>query len=142
LRLIVNDENTLFHAGFTKHSCCQKQAAPSANIRFLAKERSITADEVTAGDRLDMQRGTDESMEGHSRSFGAFWSNHLKKNELVSARCSNLDRAEFVSQLVGMIDVRSSSVSRGKALIANPNYPNTQTERRNSRLLTEELRDS
>jgi hypothetical protein len=120
----------------------KSKRCPSANIRFRAKERSFTADEMTAGDRMDMQRSTDEGMEGHSRSFGAFWSNHLKKNELVSARCSNLDRAEFVSQLVGMIDVRSSSVSRGKALIANPNYPNRETERRISRLLTEELRDS
>lgn len=95
---------------------------------------------MTASDRVDMQRARDEGMEGHSRSFGAFWSNDLKKNELLLARCNNFDRAELVSRLARITDVRSSSVARGKALVADPNYPDEVTEGRISRLLTEVLR--
>ena len=79
-------------------------------------------------------------MEVHSRSIGAFWSNNLKKNELLLARCNNLDRAELVSRLVRITDVRSDSVARGRALLADSNYPDKLTVRKISRLLTEELR--
>ena len=77
-------------------------------------------------------------MEVHGRNFGAFWSNRLKKNQL-SDRFSDLDRAELSTRLDRLADVRSAVVARGKALVADPNYPDLMTIRKMSYLLAHKL---
>jgi len=80
-------------------------------------------------------------MEDDGRNFGLFWSNRLKsKKPLPQDRFSDLDRTELVSRLERLSDVRPSVVARGKALIANPSYPDEKIVRKMSRLLAEHLR--
>jgi hypothetical protein len=96
----------------------------------------------TADDRVDMQRSTGESMEGYGRNFRAFWSSRLKNNQLSLARFSDLDRTESGRRLDRLAEVRSREVAKGKALVANPHYPDEATVLRMSRLLAEKLGSS
>jgi len=78
-------------------------------------------------------------MEVHGRNIGAFWSNRLKKNQLSQDRFTDLNRAEMVNRLDRLADVRSSVVTRGKALISNPDYPDKPTLGRIGLLLADKL---
>ena len=78
-------------------------------------------------------------MEGHGRMFGAFRSNDLKNTTLPQDRFNDLDRAELVNRLERLADVRTSVVARGKALVANPDYPDAKIVQRVSRLLADKL---
>jgi hypothetical protein len=79
-------------------------------------------------------------MEDRGRNFGLFESNRLKsKKQLPQDRFSDLDRAELVNRLERLADVRPSVVARGKALIANPNYPDRETVQEISRVLARHL---
>ena len=78
-------------------------------------------------------------MEVHGRNFGAFWSNRLKKDQLSQDRFIELDRSEEASRLDRLADVRSSVVTHGRSLIANPNYPDGPTLASVSRLLAHKL---
>lgn len=67
--------------------------------------------------------------------------NHLKKShDLSTDRFSDLDRAESMARLERLADVRSAVVLRGKALVANPNYPDKKTIHQISRLLANHIR--
>ena len=77
----------------------------------------------------------------HGRKLDAFQKNHLKKSEdLPANRFSDLDRAESMARLERLAEVRTAVVMRGKALIANPNYPDKKTIRQISRLLANHIR--
>jgi hypothetical protein len=78
-------------------------------------------------------------MEGYGRMFGAFRSNDLKNTSLPQNRFSDLDRTEVVNRLERLADVRTAVVARGKALIANPHYPDAKIVRQVSRLLADKL---
>jgi hypothetical protein len=61
------------------------------------------------------------------------------ENSLPRDRFSDLDRAELVNRLERLADVRRSVVARGKALVANPNYPDKTIIRQVSQLLAHKL---
>ena len=80
-------------------------------------------------------------MRANGRNFGAVRNNHLKKSsDLPADRFSDLERAESLARLERLADVRPSVVLRGKALVANPNYPDKKIVRQISRLLADKLR--
>jgi hypothetical protein len=80
-------------------------------------------------------------MRVHGRNLKTVRNNHLKKShDLPADRFSDLDRAESMCRLERLADVRSAVVLRGKALIANPNYPDRKTIRQISRLLANHIR--
>ena len=80
-------------------------------------------------------------MREHSRNMGAIRSHHLKKsNDLPPDRFCDLERAESLARLERLAEVRASVVLRGKALIANPNYPDKKIVRKISQLLAAKLR--
>ena len=86
-------------------------------------------------------RLTDKCMQVDCRNCGVFRSNRLKSdNSLPQDRFGDLDRAELVSRLDRLADVRRSVVARGKALVANPNYPDQEIVRLISLLLARKLR--
>jgi hypothetical protein len=60
-------------------------------------------------------------------------------NNLPQHRFSDLERAESLARLERLADVRASVVARGKALVANPNYPSKQIIRSISELLARKL---
>jgi hypothetical protein len=79
-------------------------------------------------------------MRVEARNFGAFRSNHLKSsNSLPQDRFTDLDRMELVNRLERLADVRRSVVARGKALVANPNYPDKRIIKQVSHLLAGKL---
>jgi hypothetical protein len=61
------------------------------------------------------------------------------KNSLPSDRFVDLERADLVNRLERLADVRRAVVERGKALVADPNYPDKKTVQHISRLLAEKL---
>lgn len=64
----------------------------------------------------------------------------MRKNSLSRHRFNDLDHAELVNRIERLEEVRTSVVARGKALIADPQYPDQQIIRQMSRLLAEHLR--
>ena len=62
-----------------------------------------------------------------------------KSDELPQNRFSDLERAESLARLERLSDVRASVVARGRALIANPNYPDKKILRRVAWLLAGKL---
>ena len=62
------------------------------------------------------------------------------QTDLPHNRFNDLERAESLARLERLSDVRSSVVMRGKALIANRNYPDKKTLRRISELLAARIR--
>jgi hypothetical protein len=79
-------------------------------------------------------------MDVHGRFFGAFRSDVLKKNtSLPHHRFSDLDRAELNHRLERLADVRAAVVARGRALVANPQYPEPHIVQQVSRLLAAKL---
>ena len=62
------------------------------------------------------------------------------QNDSPHSRFSDLERAESLARLERLADVRSAVVMRGKALIANRNYPNKKTIRKISQLLAAKIR--
>ena len=82
----------------------------------------------------------DTCMQGYGRNCGAFQSNRLKsKNPSAQDRFNDLNRSELESRLERLADVRCSVVARGKALIANPQYPDKQIVWKISHLLAARL---
>ena len=80
-------------------------------------------------------------MRVHGRNLKTVRNNHLKKpHDLSGDRFSDLDRAESMARLERLAEVRTAVVMRGKALIANPNYPDKKTIRQISRLLANYIR--
>ena len=80
-------------------------------------------------------------MQVHGRNFGASRSNYLKSNnDLPGDRFNDLERAESLVRLERLADVRSSVVMRGRALVANRNYPDKKILRKVSLLLADKLR--
>lgn len=74
-------------------------------------------------------------------NFGAIRSNQLKKsNNLPQDRFSDLERAESMARLERLSDVRPDAVARGKALVANPNYPDKKVIKKVSELLAGKLK--
>jgi hypothetical protein len=51
-----------------------------------------------------------------------------------------MERIEVVNRLERLAEVRSSVVSRGKTLVANPNYPSKESIQQMSRLLANKLK--
>jgi hypothetical protein len=75
-----------------------------------------------------------------NRNIRSFRSNQLNNsNDLPQHRFSDLERAESLARLERLADVRPSVVARGKALVANPNYPSKQIIRSISELLARKL---
>ena len=94
-------------------------------------------------DRGRHAAGTDEIMRFNARNCGAFRSNHLKSdNSFPLDRYNDMERIEVVNRLERLAEVRSSVVSRGKTLAANPNYPSKDMIRQMSRLLASKLKVS
>jgi hypothetical protein len=84
--------------------------------------------------------GTETSMEFDRRNFDAFRSYRLKSNNsLPQDRFNDLDRAEVEYRLERLADVRKAVVARGKALVADPSYPDKKTVRAVSRLLAKKM---
>lgn len=80
-------------------------------------------------------------MQVDAKNFETFRNNHLNSNySLPQGRFNDLDRAELEQRLEKLADVRSAVVARGKALLANPNYPDGEILRKVSRLLAGRLR--
>ena len=70
-----------------------------------------------------------------------FRKNHLKKShDLPQDRFNDLARTESMTRLERLADVRVTVVMRGKALVANPNYPGPEIIRKVSYLLAGKLR--
>jgi hypothetical protein len=89
---------------------------------------------------VDMHRATDNCMEDRGRNFGLFGSNRLKSTkQLPQDRFSDLERTELVNRLERLADVRPTVVARGKALVANPNYPGKEIVQEISHLLARHL---
>lgn len=87
-----------------------------------------------------MHRATDNCMQDRGRNFGLFGSNPLKSSEqFPQDRFSDLERAELVDRLERLEEVRPAEVARGKALVANPNYPGKEIVQEISRLLARHL---
>lgn len=63
----------------------------------------------------------------------------MKNTSLPQDRFNDLERAELVNRLERLADVRASVVARGKALVANPHYPDANIVRQVSRLLADKL---
>jgi hypothetical protein len=59
--------------------------------------------------------------------------------DLPRNRFGDLERAESLARLERLSDVRPSVVARGRALIANPNYPDKKILRRIAWLLVGKL---
>lgn len=79
-------------------------------------------------------------MRDYGRNITAFRSYQLKKsNHLPHDRFSDLERAESLARLERLADVRPSVVARGRALIANPNYPDRKILRSVAHLLAGKL---
>ncbi len=78
-------------------------------------------------------------MDGEGRNCRAFWSDRLKNNPFSQDRFNDLERAEVANRLDRLADVRSSVVARGKALIANPRYPEPIVLKKISELLAGRL---
>ncbi len=68
------------------------------------------------------------------RSYQLKNSHHLPRD-----RFSDLERAESMARLERLSDVRAAVVSRGKALVANPDYPDSRIIRRIGELLASRL---
>ena|SRR5436190_1336645 len=84
---------------------------------------------------------TDEIMRFNARNCGAFRSNHLKSdNSFPLDRYNDMQRGEVVNRLDRLAEVRSAVVSRGKTLVANPNYPNKEMVQQMGRLLANKLK--
>jgi hypothetical protein len=84
---------------------------------------------------------TRKDMQVHGRNFGAFRSNLLKSNNSLShERFSDLNRTELENRLARLAEVRPAVVARGKALVANPDYPDRDTVKRISHLLATKIR--
>ena len=80
-------------------------------------------------------------MRVNGRNFGAVRNNPLKKSsDLPADRFNDLERAESLARLERLSDVRPSVVLRGKALVANSNYPDKKIVRKISQLLAAKLR--
>ncbi len=80
-------------------------------------------------------------MQLNGRNIGAVRNNHLKKShDLPPDRFIDLERAESLARLERLAAVRSAVVLRGKALLANPTYPDQKIIRQISRLLADKLR--
>jgi hypothetical protein len=74
-------------------------------------------------------------------NIGAFRSNQLKEsNDLPHNRFRDLESAESMARLERLSDVRPAIVARGKALIANPHYPDREVIRQVSELLAGKLK--
>lgn len=79
-------------------------------------------------------------MRVNGRKSATFRNNHLKKShDLPQDRFCDLARTESIARLERLADVRSAVVIRGKALIANPNYPGPDIIRKVSHLLASKL---
>lgn len=88
-----------------------------------------------------MHTGTEYCMRVDGRNFGKSRNKRLKKtHDLPGDRFNDLARSESVARLDRLADVRSSVVARGKALIANPNYPGPEIIRQMSLLFARKLR--
>ena len=80
-------------------------------------------------------------MRDYGRNIRGIRSNQLKKsNHLSHDRFSDLERAESLARLERLADVRPSVVARGRALIANPQYPDQKILRSIGHLLAGKLR--
>ncbi len=83
-------------------------------------------------------------MQGHGRNFGPSRNNRhnrLKSNHpLPLDRFGELERADVAGRLEKLADVRSAVVARGRALIANPRYPDKKIMQQISLLLAAKLR--
>jgi hypothetical protein len=80
-------------------------------------------------------------MEVYVRNFAAFQSHRLKsKKQLPRDRFNDLETPALEPRLERLAEVRRTVVARGKALIANPNYPDQKIVRKISRLLASKLR--
>lgn len=55
-------------------------------------------------------------------------------------RSADFDRAHTMERLERLVDIRSKVVARGKALIANPEYPDKEILRKVSHLLAHHIR--
>ena len=92
-------------------------------------------------DRGRHAAGTDEIMRFNARNCGAFWSNHLKSdNSFPLDRYNDMERNQVVNRFERLADVRSSVVSRGKTLVANPSYPSKEIVQQMGRLLANKLK--
>ena len=84
------------------------------------------------------------AMQGHGRNFGPSRNNrhHRLKSihQLPLDRFGELERGEVAGRLEKLADVRASVVARGRALIANPRYPDKKTMKQVSLLLAAKLR--
>lgn len=80
-------------------------------------------------------------MEGYVRNFTAFQSHRLKsKKQLPQDWFNDLENTALGSRLERLADVRRAVVTRGRALIANPDYPDRKIVQAISRLLAVKLR--
>ena len=63
-----------------------------------------------------------------------------KSADLPQNRFNDLERAESLARLERLSDVRPSVVARGRALVANPNYPDKKILRSIAHLLAGKLK--
>ena len=79
-------------------------------------------------------------MRVNGRKSATFQNNHLKKShDLPQDRFCDLARTESITRLERLADVRNAVVIRGKALIANPNYPGPEIIWKISHLLARKM---
>jgi len=72
--------------------------------------------------------------------FGSFRHNRVSiPIDWPQGRFSDLDRIPLAERLDRLADVRSAVVARGRALVANPDYPDREIIRHVSHLLSEHL---
>ena len=62
------------------------------------------------------------------------------KNQLPQDRFNDLENTALGPRLARLADVRHAVVTRGRALVANPHYPDQKIIREISRLLAVKLR--
>ena len=87
-----------------------------------------------------MRQARENCMQVECRNCGAFQSRRLKSDRpLPLNRFAEPDLAELLRRLTDLADVRPTIISRGKALVTDPSYPNPEVVREVGRLLADKL---
>ena len=82
----------------------------------------------------------ESTMRENGRNHRVYRNSQLNKSgDLPQDRFGDLERAESLARLERLSDVRASVVARGRALIANPGYPDKEILRRVAWLLAGKL---
>ena len=141
LSMYFDHKDALFHALSLSIPEAKSKCGPVGRAGFIMlKKAAGSADESIVETGQATTSGI-TCMEGYVRNFAAFQSHRLKSEHLSSwDRFNDLENTARGPRLERLAEVRHTVVTRGKALIANANYPDKKIIRQISRLLAVKLR--